>query len=66
MGKEEEVEDAPEVDVKNSFYKYLNLGFQFFIVVLFSALGYYTDIYFFNKAMVFLIHSSNYGFIFVI
>jgi len=51
--------------MKNSFFKYLNLSFQFFfIVVLFSALGYYTDIYFFNKAMVFSFILPILGFLF--
>ncbi len=38
---------------KNSYLRYLNLGFQFFLIILFCGVsGYFIDNYLFNKVSV--------------
>ena len=50
---------------KSSYLKYLNLSFQFFLIVLFFGIvGYFIDNYLFNNVSIFTLFMPLVGFIF--
>ena len=48
---------------KSKYFKYLNLSFQFFFIILFFGLfGYFVDDYLFSKVSIFTLFMPLFGF----